>query len=473
MELVASFGLLLQALAVEMTGASFQSFRVIIAGWVFAARRTVTGMIVAARAQASKHSSAFHRFFAQACWSLDGVGLRVFDLIEPWLPGTILLGVDDTLARKRGLKVYGVGMHHDPLLSTRKTAVTNWGHSWVVLAVWVPYPWNPERGIGIPILWRLYRSKKRCPAGAYRKRTELAVEMIRIAATWLGTQRHVTVVGDTEYACKTVLRGLPEGVDFTGPLSMKAALFDLPPAKAKRRGAPRKKGRRLPTPAEWADLPTGQAGDSSQRWQKTILPIYGRHVPALTKTRVCLWYSACKSRPVRLVLTRHPKGRIDDRAYFSTRLDASPEQLLSGFSRRWALEVTFFNVKQFLGLEDPQNGWGRRPAGCRWRKPRPGPQPRGWRGEKAVLRTAPFVFMTYALVHVWYFQHGNASRDVRRVKARAPWYRHKTEPSFLDMLQAARRALCLAHFSADPGLKRVLPKIARTLDSLSEGPLAA
>jgi len=452
-------------------------------GWILCQGRHTISRVIQATGKRGrrKHHSVFYRFFSRAAWEPDEVGRALLLLLLPLIPGAELyLLTDDTLCRKSGPHVWGAGMHHDPLASTYGRGSSHgrhvafaFGHSWVVLAVWVPYPWNPERGIGIPILWRLYRSKKRCPAGAYRKRTELAVEMIRIAATWLGTQRHVTVVGDTEYACKTVLRGLPEGVDFTGPLSMKAALFDLPPAKAKRRGAPRKKGRRLPTPAEWADLPTGQAGDSSQRWQKTILPIYGRHVPALTKTRVCLWYSACKSRPVRLVLTRHPKGRIDDRAYFSTRLDASPEQLLSGFSRRWALEVTFFNVKQFLGLEDPQNGWGRRPAGCRWRKPRPGPQPRGRRGEKAVLRTAPFVFMTYALVHVWYFQHGNASRDVRRVKARAPWYRHKTEPSFLDMLQAARRALCLAHFSADPGLKRVLPKIARTLDSLSEGPLAA
>lgn len=468
-----SFQVIICSLACAFTSPSYGNFVTLAVGWILCqGRHTISRVIQAGgKAGRGKHHSAFYRFFSRATWVTDEVGRALLYLLLPLISGMeVYFLTDDTLCRKSGPHVWGAGMHHDPLASTygrggSRHVAFAFGHSWVVLALWVPYPWNPERGIGIPILWRLYRSKKRCPAGAYRKRTELAVELIQVAMSWIGPERHVTVVGDSEYACKTVLRGLPEGVDFTGPLPMKAALYAPPPSKTQRRGAPRKKGHRLPTPTQWAD-------DPASPWQKTILPIYGRQVSALIKTRVGLWYSTCKSRPVRLVLTRDPKGRIDDRAYFSTRANASPEDLLAGFSHRWALEVTFFNAKQFLGLEDPQNGWSRREAGCRWRKPRPGPQPRGRRGERAVLRTAPFVFAAYALIHVWYFQHGNASHDVQRARARAPWYRHKTEPSFPDMLQAARRALCLAHFSADPCLKRVLPKIARTLDSLSEGPLA-
>ena len=33
-------------------------------------------------------------------------------------------------------------MHHDPLLSSRAKAVTNWGHSWVVLGVIVELPFR-------------------------------------------------------------------------------------------------------------------------------------------------------------------------------------------------------------------------------------------------------------------------------------------------------------------------------------------
>ena len=60
----------------------------------------------------------------------------MFRILEPLLSEhQILLAIDDTLARKRGLKVFGVDMHHDPLLSSRGKAITNWGHSWVVLRV--------------------------------------------------------------------------------------------------------------------------------------------------------------------------------------------------------------------------------------------------------------------------------------------------------------------------------------------------
>ena len=67
------------------------------------------------------HHSRYHRFFSDAAWSLD-------DLYEalarrPSRPSTpkarISLGGDDTLCRKRGLTIFGTGMHHDPLISSR------------------------------------------------------------------------------------------------------------------------------------------------------------------------------------------------------------------------------------------------------------------------------------------------------------------------------------------------------------------
>ena len=47
-----------------MTAPSFTSFVTVLTGWVFARRRTVTGMILAAGAVGTKHHSAFHRLFA-------------------------------------------------------------------------------------------------------------------------------------------------------------------------------------------------------------------------------------------------------------------------------------------------------------------------------------------------------------------------------------------------------------------------
>ena len=59
MSLVSSFCLLVQPLSVVLTAPSFQNLLTILCGWVFAPRRTVTGMILAAPlSSAAIHISA-------------------------------------------------------------------------------------------------------------------------------------------------------------------------------------------------------------------------------------------------------------------------------------------------------------------------------------------------------------------------------------------------------------------------------
>ena len=121
MDLTTTFLVLLQPLAEVMTRPSFDNAVTIISGWVFAPPRTVTAMIVAAGATPTKHVSAYHRLFSRAVWSRDRLGLAVFQRILRTIARSdhaddepILLASDDTLARKRGKKIFGVEMHHDP-----------------------------------------------------------------------------------------------------------------------------------------------------------------------------------------------------------------------------------------------------------------------------------------------------------------------------------------------------------------------
>ena len=202
MILVPSFVELLQPLQVVMTVPTFDNLLTILGGWVYARRRTVTGMIVAAGAVGRKHHSTFHRLFASASWSLDALGLAVFALIEPWLDtdAAVMLALDDTLARKRGVKMFGVGMHHDPLISSRKTAVVNWGHSWVVLTVLVKFPFCDRRCFALPILLRLYLNKNAADKAkrAYRTRPQLAVRMFGVlCSTYKNRRFHV--IADSAY----------------------------------------------------------------------------------------------------------------------------------------------------------------------------------------------------------------------------------------------------------------------------------
>jgi len=82
MTLVSTFVDLVQQVSWGMTGPTFHSFLIVVTGWAFACRRTVTEMIVAAGAQDIKHHSAFHRVFAAAgdvdisCRSIDAVSER-------------------------------------------------------------------------------------------------------------------------------------------------------------------------------------------------------------------------------------------------------------------------------------------------------------------------------------------------------------------------------------------------------------
>lgn len=483
------------------TSPSFENFVTLLTGWIACQGRHTVSRVIQAAGEAGREKAhdAFYRFFSRARWDHDCLAQVLFKLLLPFLPQVITAPVDDTLAHKSGPHFWGAGMHHDAKTSTygrgssagRKVAFA-FGHSWVVLSIWIPLPWNPLRGLAIPVLFRLYRSKTQCEQTArkkkapkrkaqkiakkkarkmernrarrrarerakieYRKRTELALEMIRQLASWIPEGRALQVVGDREYACQTVVRNLPKDVIFIGSMHMKAALYALP-KPLKGRGRPPLKGKRLPSPEE---LPN----DRSIPWEEAEVLIYGKKITLKVKSMRCLWYTVAHTKLVRMVLVRDPRGRYEDRAYFCTNPQRPVEGILEPFARRWAIEVAFRDAKQFMGVENPQNGWWRRKHGSPAPKKRPGPNAHGNRGRKAVERTLPFAFLAYAVVILRYLYHGQPQRDVERVRAEVRWYRHKKEPSFADMLADARRAIWVARFSASPLLSKDPEKIEGAL----------
>ena len=405
MSLVPSFLDLLQPLSCVMTCPTFESFLTVLSGWAFARRRTVTGMILAAGAVGTghKHHSAYHRVFAAARWSLDELGLAVFGLILPLLEGEVLLAVDDTLARKRGLKVFGVGMHHDPLLSTRKTALTNWAHCWVVLGVLLKLPFCGDRWFCLPVLLRLYVPKKtaRNKGLAYRTKPQLAVQMLRLLCG-RHESRRFHAVGDSAYGGKSVLLNLPGNCDLTSRLKMDARLYDAPPVRRKspKGGRPRKRGVRLPTPQAML------AG----RCRHLTLDIYGRKDRSRIADRVARCY-ADPGRPLRVVAVEPLTGGRKPQAFFSTCPGDTPEAVLTRYAARWSMEVTNHDAKGQLGFEEPQ-GWTR----------------------PAAQRTAPVAMLLYSLVVLWFSNVGHR----HYAPPRRPWYPGKKAASFADMLATLR-----------------------------------
>jgi hypothetical protein len=402
-ELVPGFVLLLQGLSATMTAPTFASLTTVLTGWVFASRHTVTRMILAAGVAAEKHFSSYHRLFSVARWSLDALGLAVFDLIEPFLGSVVMLGLDDTLARKRGLKMFGTGMHHNPLLSSRGKVITNWGHSWVVLGVIVELPFRRGHYYCLPILFRLYLNKKSAAKHrrTYRTRPELAVELLELLCK-CRENRRFHVVADSAYGGQSVLCCLPKNCDLTSRLVKNARLYDAPPQRKKgTNGRPRKRGNLLPTPQQML------AG----RCRRVTLDIYGRSETARLADQVARVHAA-PERPLRVVAAAAVKGGRGQEAFYSTCHEATAEQVIIWYAMRWSIEVTNHDSKQHLGFEQPQ-GWTRR----------------------SVERTAPLAMLLYSLIVLWFAREGH--RSWRPLAC--PWYTSKTDPSFSDMLSTLRR----------------------------------
>lgn len=415
MHLVPSFVDLLQPLAAAMTSPSFTNFTTLVTGWVFTPRRTVTGMIVAARAVGTKHHSALHRFFARASWSLDQLGLIVLGMIlavhdavaasgRGPSDAPILLAIDDTLARKRGAKTFGVGMHRDALLSSQRTTVVNWGHNWVVLAVLIQLPWRPGHTFALPVLFRLYLNQAAATRHrrVYRTRPQLAVQMLDVVCS-ANKNKRFHAIADSAYGGQSVLNHLPVNCDLTSRLVMDARLYDAAPArKPCQMGRPRIRGQRLVSPEQML----------RRRLQRRELTLYGRPTRMRIADTVARVHKT-PDRPLRIVAVEPLASKRGRQAFYSTVHDADAQQVLAWYAMRWSIEVTFHDAKQHLGFEQPQ-GWTPR----------------------AAQRTAPLAMLLYTLIVLWFHRHGrHVYKPIHR-----PWYRTKTDPSFADMLGTLKQA---------------------------------
>ena len=175
MQLTDSFQNLLLIFSPVFTEPSFKTFRLLMTGWILSTRhRYVTDLIVSSDSVGNGHFSDYHRFFSQAVWDIDHLWKLLSQLIVRTLIGqdaTIVLAGDDTLCRKRGLGIFGTGMHHDPLSSSKSKKICHWGHDWVDLCIVISKPWwAPSKVFALPICMRLYRNRQGLTKGKNRSK---------------------------------------------------------------------------------------------------------------------------------------------------------------------------------------------------------------------------------------------------------------------------------------------------------------
>jgi DDE superfamily endonuclease len=377
-------------------------------------QRTVAAVLRILGLDGEKHFQNFHRVLNRARWSnLEAGSLLLAWLVKVFAPaGPIVMGLDDTIERRRGAKIQAKGIYRDPVRSSHSHFVKASGLRWLSLMLLTPIPWA-KRVWALPFLTalapseRYYEKKGR----AHKKLTDWARQMLYQARRWL-PGRKLVVVADASFAA---IEFLWQVTQLANPICMitrfrlDAALYcPAPPRKAGQIGRPPKKGARLPTLEQvLVDPKTG--------WKPVVVADwYGqgqRRVEIASDTAV--WFhNGLPALSIRWVLIRDPKGKFKPQALLCTDLTVKPEQILKWFILRWTVEVTFHEVRTHLGVET-QRQWA----------------------DLAIARTTPSLLGLFSLVTL--LAHLHAKRGKLPVR-QAAWY-SKPLPTFSDALAIVRQ----------------------------------
>ena len=384
---------------------TFALFELLATGLVArAARRTVVGMLAGAGMGAVVSFHACCRFFSAHAWDADRLGLALARLIVTRLldaDAPIEVVVDDTLFRRWGRRVFGAYWTHDG--SAQDPNALGRGNRWII--------------VGSSSSCRSARIRCACRScfgsGAARAPpfpVRLAGEMISVLRQQF-PERTIHGVGDAAYHGKVLL---VENTTFTTRLPVNAVLYAPAPPRTGKRGRPRLKGQRLGIPAELA---------TTADWRRVTVSRYGHRDTVDAAETATLWYGAFGTQPGRVVLVRDP-GSDKILALFTTDRRNGVERVVARYAHRWPIETAIAAGKQLLGIGQARN-----------------------RLRRAVERTVPFEFIVYSLVIIWYALHGHHRDDLDARRHAQPWYRHKDDIAFEDMLAKLRRTLLAAQIT--------------------------
>lgn len=356
----------------------------------------------------------YHRVLNRAVWSSLQVSRILLGLLVlTFAPdGRLVVGIDETIERRRGKGIRARGRYRDPIRSKGGRVVMVWGLRWISMMLLVPIPWA-ARVWALPFLTVLAPAERACAREGrpYKPVWLWARQMIRLLHRWQ-PQRQMVVVGDGTYACMDLLLAVSPVATVVTRLRLDAQLYAPPPDRRPgTRGRPRRVGERLPGLRERLD-------DPSTAWTTVELPCwYGgeaRTVEVWSDT--AHWYnkSGLPAVPIRWVLIRDPQECFQPLALLCTDQAAAPTQIVAWYVQRWPLEVTFQEVRAHLGVET-QRQWS----------------------DRAIARTTPALFGLFSLVTL--AAHPVMNHPTPPVR-QAAWYA-KALPTFGDALAVVRRAL--------------------------------
>lgn len=399
-------------LSVAFTEPTANRMTVLMVGTILAhGRRTVTTALRAVWPWVEGHFSNYHRVFSRGSWSPWVLAEVLAELIIELMPiGEVIpVAVDETVGEHKGPKIYGRSCHRDAVRSSQRHKAYRYGHKWVTLGIVIKFPFARSPWC-LPIMAALYCPQKleRAEKRRHKAPSQLARQMLICLIRQFPDRRFV-LLGDGAYATF-------ELADFCSrhnhPLvshfRTDAALYAPPPPYRKgRKGRPPRVGKRLDTPEE-------AASRKNADWKEATVGWYGggtRTIRLLTGT--ALWYRRGRKRvPVRWVYVVDLEGTHRDECFFTTDLAMLPTAIVTLYTQRWAIEVTFQEVREHLGFETTRE----------WTK-------------NSVLRMRPCLLGLFSVVSLAFAQYAS-SHEVQ--PAITPWY-HKEYVTFSDALLMIRR----------------------------------
>jgi len=411
------YGTLIAAFAPVFTKRLWSHIQVLVVGGILASgQRTVASVLRVMGLGDEVHFQNYHRVLNRALWSSLVISQVLLGLLISTFAaaGTIVMGLDDTIERRRGAKIRAKGIYRDPVRSSHGHFVKASGLRWLSLMLLVPIPWA-KHVWALPFLTMLAPSERyyeRSPR-AHKKLTDWARQALLLVRRWL-PKRALVLVADSSFAVIELLermQRLQNPICMVTRFRLDAALYEpAPERRPGQKGRPRKKGVRLPKLEQVLQ-------DEKTTWQRvTIQHWYGegqRKMDIVSGTGV--WYHTGKPPlPIRWVLIRDPQGKFKPQALLCTDQQAKPVQILQWFVMRWQLEVTLHEVRAHLGVET-QRQWS----------------------DLAIARTTPALLGLFSVVTLL------ADRSVTQGKLpirQTAWY-SKAWPTFSDALAVVRHQL--------------------------------
>ncbi len=417
------------AFAPLFTEPTYRNVQVLLLGMVLApGKRTVTAALRAMGLSQEKRFTTYHRVLNRAKWSaLQAARILLRLLVNTFVAeGPVVIGIDETLERRRGDKIAAKGIYRDSVRSSKRHFVKSSGLRWIVMMLLVPIPFSGCVW-ALPFFVHLAPSQRYNEEHKKKHRTipGCAWLMICYVRRWL-PERTLVFVADQTYAALEFLHRcatMEQPVTVITRLRLDAALCAPPPPKDPHRPGPApRKGKRLPK------LKTILA-DAATTWTKvTIADWYGqgeREIEIVSAT--CLWAGdGLPVVPIRWVLIRDPEEKFEAQALLCTDLEVDPVQIISWFIRRWRMEVTFEDSRAHLGIET-QRQWN----------------------DLAIARTTPVLFALFSVVTL--LAHQWMPKEPAPVR-QAAWY-VKEQPTFSDAIALVRRKLWPAALSFTSGLQ--------------------